>query len=69
MISYGVMDETESKSYIPRVVHVDGDNRIVELGGDPAAPSPGVLGQVRGDIVAGVPGDTVARVHGDTMAG
>src|SRR5213595_2611964 len=40
MISYGVMDETETKSHIPRVVHVDGDNRIVELGGDPAAPSP-----------------------------
>ena len=51
MISYGVMDETEAKSYIPRVVHVDGANRIVELGGDPAAPSPGVLGQRRGDVV------------------
>ena len=49
LISYGVMDETEAKSYLPRVVHVDGANRIVELGGDPAAPSPGVLGQVRGD--------------------
>ena len=44
LISYGVMDETEAKSYLPRVVHVDGANRIVELGGDPAAPSPGVLG-------------------------
>ena len=39
MISYGVMDETEAKSYLPRVVHVDGANEIVELGGDPAAPS------------------------------
>ena len=48
MISYGVMDETEAKSYIPKVVHVDGANRIVELGGDPAAPSPGVQGQRRG---------------------
>ena len=45
MISYGVMDETEAKSYLPRVVHVDGANRIVELGGDPAAPSLGVQGQ------------------------
>ena len=51
MISYGVMDESEAKSYIPRVVHVDGANSMVELGGDPAAPSPGVLGQVRGDVV------------------
>ena len=41
MISYGVMDETEAKSYIPKVVHVDGANRIVELGGDPSAPVPG----------------------------
>src|SRR3954467_408049 len=41
MISYGQMDESEAKSYIPRVVHVDGDNRIVELGGDPSAPVPG----------------------------
>ena len=52
LIAYGVMDETEAKSYIPRVVHVDEANRIVELGGDPAAPSPGVLGQVRGDTIA-----------------
>jgi aspartate 1-decarboxylase len=51
LISYGVMDESEAKSYLPRVVHVDGANRIVELGGDPAAPSPGVLGQVRGDTI------------------
>jgi aspartate 1-decarboxylase len=51
LISYGVMDESEAKSHLPRVVHVDADNRIVELGGDPAAPSPGVLGQVRGDTL------------------
>jgi aspartate 1-decarboxylase len=51
LISYGVMDETEATSYLPRIVHVDGDNRIVELGGDPAAPAPGGLGQVRGDVV------------------
>jgi aspartate 1-decarboxylase len=53
LISYGLMDEAEAKSYIPTVVHVDEANRIVELGGDPAAPSPGVLGQARGDTVAG----------------
>ena len=33
------------------LMHVDGANRVVELGDDPAAPSPGVLGQVRGDTV------------------
>ena len=29
LISYGGMDETEAKSYIPKVVHVDAANRIV----------------------------------------
>jgi aspartate 1-decarboxylase len=53
MISYGVMDEGEAKSHLPRVVHVDADNRIVELGADPAAPPPGVRGLVRGDGIAG----------------
>jgi aspartate 1-decarboxylase len=53
MISYGQMDESEAKSYIPRVVHVDGDNRIVELGGDPSAPVPGAPDQRRSDL--GVP--------------
>ena len=53
MISYGVMDETEAKSYIPKVVHVDGANRIVDLGGDPSAPVPGAPDQQRSDL--GVP--------------
>ena len=51
LISYGLMDETEAKDILPRVVHVDGDNCVVELGADAAAPSPGVLGQRRGDVV------------------
>ena len=53
LISYGVMDETEAKSYIPRVVHVDGANRVVELGGDPSAPVPGAEDHRRSD--RGVP--------------
>src|SRR5437868_726882 len=53
MISYGLMDVTESKSHIPRVVHVDGANRIVELGGDPSSPVPGAVDQRRSDC--GVP--------------
>jgi aspartate 1-decarboxylase len=51
VISYGQMDESEAKAFVPRIVHVDADNRVVELGGDPAAPSPGVLGQLRGDTL------------------
>src|SRR5919206_284470 len=53
LISYGVMDETEAKSHLPRVVHVDGVNRVVELGGDPAAPVPGAADQQRSAL--GVP--------------
>ncbi len=53
LISYGLLHESELSTHIPRVVHVDGANRVVELGADPAAPSPGVLGLVRGDTIAG----------------
>ncbi len=49
LISYGLMDETEAKSYLPRVVHVDGANRIIELGSDPAGTGPARLGLRRGD--------------------
>ncbi|SDO92621.1 L-aspartate 1-decarboxylase [Klenkia soli] len=53
LISYGLMDDAEAKGHLPRVVHVDAANRVVELGADPAAPPPGVAGNelVRGDTV------------------
>ncbi|MEU5913393.1 aspartate 1-decarboxylase [Micromonospora sp. NPDC047527] len=44
LISYGQMDDAEARSYRPRVVHVDADNRVVELGADPAAAAPGTAG-------------------------
>jgi aspartate 1-decarboxylase len=53
LISYGQMDETEAKSHLPRIVHVDAGNRIVDLGSDPSAPVPGVPGSRRSDF--GVP--------------
>ncbi len=53
LISYGLMDETEAKSYLPRVVHVDGATRVVEHGGYPSAPVPGDPEQRRSD--RGVP--------------
>ena len=53
LISYGLMDEIEATSYIPKVVHVDAANRVVELGGDPSAPVPGAPDQQRSDL--GVP--------------
>ncbi|PSK98141.1 L-aspartate 1-decarboxylase [Murinocardiopsis flavida] len=41
VMSYAVMDDAERRTHTPRVVHVDRGNRIVALGGDPAAPVPG----------------------------
>ncbi len=54
LISYGLMDSAEAKSHVPTVVHLDGRNRIVDLGTDPAAPVPG-SDQVRGDLGAEPP--------------
>ena len=36
LIAYGQLDEAEVAAYAPRVVFVDGHNRVVELGSDPA---------------------------------
>jgi len=36
LISYAQMDDAEARAHVPTVVHVDGDNRIVDLGTDPA---------------------------------
>lgn len=52
LISYGQLDESEAKGWLPRVVHVDADNRVVELDSDPAAPVPGVTTLRRGDDAA-----------------
>jgi aspartate 1-decarboxylase len=36
IIAYAQMDEAEARTFVPRVVFVDHDNRIVDIGGDPA---------------------------------
>ncbi|MFI6101993.1 aspartate 1-decarboxylase [Lentzea sp. NPDC051213] len=36
LIAYGQMDDAEARTYQPRVVFVDADNNVVELGADPA---------------------------------
>ncbi|MFE3452716.1 aspartate 1-decarboxylase [Nonomuraea sp. NPDC059194] len=48
IIAYGQLDDAEARVFTPRVVHVDRDNRIVDLGSDLAAA---VEGAVRGDEV------------------
>jgi aspartate 1-decarboxylase len=52
LIAYGVMDTAEARSFKPRVVFVDADNRITGIGGDPAEALPGL---VRGDTLATQP--------------
>jgi len=49
LISYGLLDETEAKSYLPKVVHVDEANRMVSLDTDMAAPASGTADLRRGD--------------------
>lgn len=36
LITYADMTTDEAKAYVPKVVHVDAGNKIVELGSDPA---------------------------------
>jgi aspartate 1-decarboxylase len=51
LISYAQMDDTTARSYVPRVVHVDADNRILAIGADAAEAVPGMVGDVvRGDL-------------------
>lgn len=51
IMSFKQVDERERADYVPHVVHVDADNRIVELGADPAAPVPGADDQVSGRVL------------------
>lgn len=44
LISYGQMDDATARSYLPKVVHVDADNKIVGLGDDPSVAVPGTAG-------------------------
>ncbi|MFF2650151.1 aspartate 1-decarboxylase [Streptomyces sp. NPDC058045] len=41
IISYAQVEDAEARRLRPRVVHVDGGNRIVSLGADPSEPVPG----------------------------
>jgi aspartate 1-decarboxylase len=36
IIAYAQMDEVEARTFVPAVVFVDHENRIVDIGGDPA---------------------------------
>ncbi|CAM5419336.1 aspartate 1-decarboxylase [Streptomyces spiroverticillatus] len=47
LISYAQVDDSEARTFAPRIVHVDAGNRVVATGADLAEPVPGVPGQVR----------------------
>jgi aspartate 1-decarboxylase len=51
LISYAQLDDATARTYRPKVVHVGAGNEIVDLGGDPAATAPGIVGHP-------VPGDS-----------
>ncbi|NCT91907.1 aspartate 1-decarboxylase [Cellulomonas sp. APG4] len=42
LIAYAMLDEDEARTYSPHVVHVDAQNRLVEVGEDPGAPLEGL---------------------------
>lgn len=48
IVAYQQVPEAAVASHVPRVVHVDARNRVVELGADPAAPVPGAVDQFAG---------------------
>jgi aspartate 1-decarboxylase len=50
LIAYGVMEDAEARDYVPRVVFVDSENRVVGTGSDPAEALP-QSGLMRGDAV------------------
>ncbi len=43
LISYAQMDDATARSYVPKVVHVDADNRVLALGNNPAEAVTGVV--------------------------
>jgi aspartate 1-decarboxylase len=54
LIAYGLMDDAEARTYQPRVVFVDADNKVMGLGHDPAEALPGT-GLLRGDLTYPTP--------------
>lgn len=45
VISYAQLDDAAARTFRPRVVHVDADNRIVARDADPAGAAPGTAGR------------------------
>ena len=54
IMAYGMFETSEIAEYCPRVVHVDGENRIVATGTDGAEPVPGMPDQISGRASQGL---------------
>lgn len=66
LISYGVMDELECRSYQPRVIFVDADNKIADLGNDPGhAPEGSGLASTAASMVSAFAADAGAAETAD----
>jgi aspartate 1-decarboxylase len=50
LIAYAQLEDAEAREFVPDVVFVDADNRIIGTGHDPAEALPG-SGLVRGDVI------------------
>jgi aspartate 1-decarboxylase len=51
LISYAQMDDATARAYVPAIVHVDKQNKIISLGTDPAEAVDGMADKViRGDL-------------------
>jgi aspartate 1-decarboxylase len=48
LIAYAMMSDADAREYVPRVVFVDSENRVVGTGSDPAEALP-QSGLLRGD--------------------
>ena len=46
IMAYGLFEDADARRHEPTVVHVDGENRVVQIGNDPAEAVPGMPGQV-----------------------
>jgi len=49
IISYATLADADARTLKPTIVQVDGQNRVVKLGNDPAEPVPGSA-ELRGDL-------------------
>ena len=50
LIAYAQLEDAEARRFVPDVVFVDADNRIIGTGNDPAEALPGT-GLTRGDVI------------------